>query len=75
MTPSHGPSFGRSIGFLRSLPGGNENCSIFRMVFRASPNSRAACRMLMPSTCTARLTRAYTSTLYTSRCPTNTTAL
>ena len=24
----------------------------------------------MPSTCTARLTRAYTSTLYTSRCPT-----
>src|SRR5450759_3185177 len=31
--------------------------------------------MLMPSTCTARLTRAYTSTLYTSWCPTNTTAL
>src|ERR1700683_1299194 len=40
------------------------------MVFRDSPNSRAACRMLMPSTCTARLMRAYTSTLYTSRCPT-----
>src|SRR5277367_1220119 len=40
------------------------------MVFRDRPNSRAACRMLMPSTCTARLTRAYTSTLYTSRCPT-----
>src|SRR5271170_293954 len=36
------------------------------MVFRDSPNSRAACRMLMPSTCTARLMRAYTSTLYTS---------
>src|ERR1700683_4294011 len=40
------------------------------MVLRDSPNSRAACRMLMPSTCTARLMRAYTSTLYTSRCPT-----
>src|SRR5438105_3541289 len=40
------------------------------MVFRDRPNSRAACRMLMPSTCTARLTRAYTSTWYTSWCPT-----
>jgi hypothetical protein len=29
----------------------------------------------MPSTCTARRMRAYTSTLYTSRCPTNTTSL
>src|SRR5580658_4677481 len=36
------------------------------MLFRDRPNSRAACRMLMPSTCTARLTRPYTSTLYTS---------
>src|SRR5438477_5605359 len=31
--------------------------------------------MLMPSTCTARLMRAYTSTLYTSWYPTNTTTL
>src|SRR5580700_8599497 len=37
------------------------------MLFRDRPNSRAACRMLMPSTCTDRLTRAYTSTLYTSQ--------
>src|SRR5271163_2756524 len=37
------------------------------MVCRDRPNSRAACRMLMPSTCTDRLTRAYTSTLYTSQ--------
>jgi hypothetical protein len=75
MTPSHGPSFGRCTGFFRSYPGGTENCSILRTVFLDSPNSRAACRMLIPSTCTARLTRAYTSTLYTSRCRTNTTVL
>src|ERR1700722_1171945 len=37
------------------------------MLFRDRPNSRAACRMLMPSPCTDRLTRAYTSTLYTSQ--------
>src|SRR5450432_4204013 len=37
------------------------------MLFRDRPNSRAACRMLMPSTCTARLTPAYTSTLHTSQ--------
>jgi hypothetical protein len=35
----------------------------------------AACWMLIPSTFTARLTRADTSTLYTSWCPTNATAL
>src|SRR5450432_2750358 len=37
------------------------------MVVRDRPNSRAACRMLMPSTCTDRRMRAYTSTLYTSQ--------
>jgi len=39
--------------------------SIFRTVLRLSPNSRAACRTLMPSACTARRTRAYTFTEYT----------
>ncbi|OQB80537.1 MAG: hypothetical protein BWX86_02961 [Verrucomicrobia bacterium ADurb.Bin122] len=66
MMPSHGPSLGFATGFFRSYPGGKENCIILRTVLRARPNSRAACRMLIPSTCTARLTRAYTSTLYTS---------
>src|SRR3974390_2125163 len=67
MMPSHAPSFGLFTGFFRSYPGGTEYASIFRIVFRANPNSRDACRMLMPSTCTALLTRAYTSTLNTSQ--------
>src|ERR1700685_2639939 len=67
MMPSQGPSLGRATGFFRWYPGGSENCSILRIVLRDRPNSRAACRTLMPSTCTARLTRAYTSTLYTSQ--------
>ena len=36
-------------------------------VLRLSPNSRAACRMLIPSTCTTRLTHAYMFTEYTSQ--------
>ena len=40
--------------------------SIFRTVSRASPNCRAASRSLILSTTTARRTRAYSSTVYTS---------
>lgn len=47
--------------------GGTENASIFRIVLRDRPNSRAARLTLIPSTCTARRTRAYTSTLSTSQ--------
>ena len=65
MIPSHGPSFGHFTGFFRSYPGGTEYASTFRIVSRANPNSRAASRMLTPSTWTALLTRAYTSTLNT----------
>ena len=64
ITPSQGPSLGRRIGFCRRYPGGNEYSSIFLTVFRASPNSRATARRLLPSTRTARRTRAYTSTSY-----------
>ena len=35
-----------------------------RTVSRCNPNTRAASRMLLPSTITARRTRRYTSTLY-----------
>jgi len=38
--------------------------SILSIVFRASPNSRATARRLLPSTRTARRTRAYSSTVY-----------
>jgi len=65
--PSHGPSFGLATGFFLRDPGGAENSSMFRILSRDSPNSRAACRLLILSTCTARRTRAYTSTLYTSQ--------
>jgi hypothetical protein len=36
-------------GFFLSQPGGNAHASIFRIVFRDSPNSRAASRMLIPT--------------------------
>src|SRR5579862_4556429 len=50
MIPTHGPSFGRFTGFFRSYPGGTEYASIFRIVFRANPNARHACRILIPFT-------------------------
>ena len=37
---------------------------ILRTVSRCNPNTRAASRMLIPSTITARRTGRYTSTLY-----------
>ena len=43
------------------------SASILRTVSRCNPNSRAASRMLTPSTITARRTRRYTSTLYIRR--------
>jgi len=67
MNPSHGPSFGFATGFFRSYPGGIEYASILFTVCRDNPNCRAASRWLIPSTWTALLTRAYTSSLYTSQ--------
>src|SRR5579863_9350550 len=64
MTPCHGPSLGRRIGICRRYPGGKEYSSIFLIVFHARPNSRATARRLLPSTSTARRTRAYKSTSY-----------
>lgn len=46
MIPSQGPGFGRFTGCFRSYPGGTAYASIFRIVLRANPNSRAACRIL-----------------------------
>src|SRR5215831_4594837 len=43
------------------------NTPAFSDCLARQPNSRATYRMLMPSTCTALLTRAYTSTLNTSQ--------
>src|SRR5579862_1968550 len=62
--PCHAPSLGRRIGACRRYPGGNEYPSILFTVFRASPNSRATARRLLPSARTARRTRAYISTVY-----------
>jgi len=42
MMPSDGPSFGLATGFFLWYPGGAEYSSIFRIVFRDRPNSRAA---------------------------------
>ena len=62
--PCHAPSLGRRIGACRRYPGGSEYSSILFTVFRASPNSRATARRLLPSARTARRTRAYISTVY-----------
>jgi hypothetical protein len=43
---------------LRRYPGGTEKRSIFATVFGSMPNTRAACRWLIPSTWQARRTRA-----------------
>ena len=64
MTPVYGSSLGLRGGRCRQYPGGTEYFSIFLTVSRCSPNSRAASRMLIPSTMQARLTLAYISTLY-----------
>jgi hypothetical protein len=42
MMPSHGPGFGLATGFFLWYPGGAENSSIFPILFRDRPNSRAA---------------------------------
>ena len=57
-------SLGRRGGDLRRYPGGAEYFSILLTVSRCSPNTRAASRVLIPSTMQARRTRAYISTLY-----------
>ena len=64
ITPRYGSSFGRRGGDLRRYPGGTECLSILRTVSRCSPNTRAASRVLIPSTMQVRRTRAYNSTLY-----------
>ena len=69
MTPTKGSSLGLLGGVCRRYPGGTEYSSILRTVSRCNPNSRAASRMLIPSTITALRTRRYTSTLYI-RCTT-----
>jgi hypothetical protein len=50
MTPSQEPNFGRATVFFRSLPGGNENCSIFRIVSATarSPMPLAGCSCSPP---------------------------
>ena len=55
---------GRRGGDLRRYPGGTEYRSILRTVSRCRPNTRAASRVLIPSTMQARRTRTYSSTLY-----------
>src|SRR4051812_2315002 len=64
MRPVNPSSLGRTSGLLRRYPGGTENRSIFATVFGSIPNSRAACRWLIPSTWQARRTRAYRSTAF-----------
>ena len=64
MRPVNPSSLGRTGGLLRRYPGGTENRSIFATVFGSIPNSRAACRWLIPSTWQARRTRAYRSTTF-----------
>ena len=64
ITPRYGSSFGRRGGDCRRYPGGAEYSSILRTVSRCRPNTRAASRVLIPSTMQARRTRAYNSTLY-----------
>ena len=64
ITPRYGSSLGRRGGDLRRYPGGAEYFSILLTVSRCSPNTRAASRVLIPSTMQARRTRAYISTLY-----------
>src|SRR3954466_14504239 len=66
MIPTHASSFGRRAGCCLRYPGGTAYRSILRTVSRASPNCRAASRSLILSTTTARRTRAYSSTVYTS---------
>jgi hypothetical protein len=51
---------------LPAIPRRNRIPHILRTVSREIPNSRAAARSLSPSICTARRTRAYSSTVYTS---------
>src|SRR5271170_5757268 len=67
MVPIQASSLGRRTGCSRRYPGGTAYRSIFRTVSRASPNWRAASRSLILSTTTARRTRAYSSTVYTSQ--------
>src|SRR5665213_3545886 len=66
MVPIQAPNLGRRTGCWRRYPGGTEYRSIFRTVSRANPNILAASRSLILSTITARRTRAYNSTVYTS---------
>ena len=63
-TGASGSSLGRAAGLLRRYPGGTEKRSIFATVFGSMPNTRAACRRLIPSTWQARRTRAYRSTAF-----------
>ena len=59
---------GRLGGVCRQQqPGGTEQASILRTASRYSPNVRAAFRMIIPSTITARRTRRYTSPWYIRR--------
>ena len=63
MTPLNGSSLGLRGGSLRWHPGGVEHLSILRAVSRCSPNTLAASRMLIPSTCQARRTQLHNSTV------------
>ena len=63
MTPLIGSSLGLRGGSLRWHPGGVGRLSILRMVSRCSPTTLAASQMLIPSTCQARRTQLYDSTV------------
>ena len=50
MIPVNPSSFGRGAGWLRRYPGGTENANILATVRGSTPNTRAASRLLIPST-------------------------